>query len=72
MKERKFEKMKINSLTWIVYAVNGFNIETRWPIIKHGPEGSHFGYSVDGYKWETGNQWSIIVGAPTYSETDLK
>ena len=44
-----------------------FNFETRWPIVKEGPVGSHFGYAVDGYQYNGESRSTVIVGAPTES-----
>ncbi|GIX98609.1 hypothetical protein CEXT_280601 [Caerostris extrusa] len=48
-----------------------FNLETRLPIIKDGPEGSYFGYSVAQHQIidEEGRRESVRSPSTTRSET---
>uniref|UniRef100_A0A2S2QIP6 Integrin alpha-PS1 n=1 Tax=Sipha flava TaxID=143950 RepID=A0A2S2QIP6_9HEMI len=52
----------------VVFRVDCFNLDMRWPIVKRGELDSYFGYSVAGHQSldENGavNQSWILVGAP--------
>ncbi|XP_012275249.1 integrin alpha-PS1 [Orussus abietinus] len=57
------------SLSLFTFGANGFNLETRVPLVKRGREGSYFGYSVAEHQEviEAGtvkSQSWMLVGAP--------
>ncbi|CAH8599629.1 unnamed protein product [Schistosoma rodhaini] len=44
--------------------VNGFNIDLKSPLLKTGPDGSSFGFSLMGYTHFSG-QKGVVIGSPT-------
>ena len=53
-----------NACLWLLVSnVTSFNLETRAPVIKLGPKGSFFGYSVAEHQTNEGEP-VILVGAP--------
>ncbi|XP_035689641.1 integrin alpha-5-like [Branchiostoma floridae] len=49
-------------VTVLVHVATSFNIDTRTPIIRRGPYGSYFGFSVDLHR--EGDKTWMLVGAP--------
>ncbi|CAH8523492.1 unnamed protein product [Schistosoma turkestanicum] len=45
-------------------SVNGFNIDFKSPLLKTGPDGSSFGFSLLGYTHFSG-QKGVVIGSPT-------
>lgn len=44
----------------IVISVNSFNLESRLPIWKYGPEKSYFGYSIASHTMDNGSKWLVF------------
>lgn len=54
--------MDVLVLTWLIYGVQSFNVDTDNVVSMRGPDGTYFGYSAVMYGNDDGKQW-VIAGA---------